>query len=744
MDETAKARVELDGQQPKNEISELREQAKALRKELRDMTAKNDLQGVKELEKKLGEINTQMGSAKKTLFDYNQVLKNLNGSSIKDLERAQSALSKEIKNTARGTDDYIKKTKQLSQVRSEIGKTRTEMGQFTTSQSNLIGLLSKGIGFIGGFYGAIKLGQSIIESADSSSDKFAVTMGGLNSAWDYFKKSIATADFSNFFSNMARAIKAGEEYAKQLDIIEDRNRAASISESATALAVAKQTAIYRDALKTKTERIAAIDEILRLEKQQVTVTNSIAVQAKNAKIDDLLKLGITEETIKKNLLNYESNKKLIEQADDYNAALSDQKDLQAAIAQSAFLQTDKLTKQKMDELSNTINSATPEIIAMAEIRSKYNKLNKEEMDELAQLYIKVNSSELAYYENTQRAASKRSQLIKEMNGDQAKNIKNDVPGLVEDPYAVVGKTLDDIVNQWIQEDLNNSAQLMTDDISETLDEASVMQLEHIKTNNEYELELYAETQRGKKDLLLKRLRDGEIAEKEYADGIKQIDAETIAGRAYLWTQFFGNLQQVFRENTLAYKMAGIAEATISTYAGAAAELKTNDVWYIKLAKIAAIISTGLAQVAKIKNVQAFSSGGYTGDGGTYEPAGIVHKGEYVIKKRQMQNPAIRGIVDTIIEPDRLSRINYESAHTSISNMRGYALGGIVTQPAPINNININTDQLLNAVIAMAQETRALREDMNSGKIRADIADRTVEKITVRQSVISKIKNSVRR
>ena len=42
------------------------------------------------------------------------------------------------------------------------------------------------------------------------------------------------------------------------------------------------------------------------------------------------------------------------------------------------------------------------------------------------------------------------------------------------------------------------------------------------------------------------------------------------------------------------------------------------------------IALGLAQVAKIVSVQpGFAEGGYTGDGGKYQPAGVVHKGEVV-------------------------------------------------------------------------------------------------------------------
>ena len=44
---------------------------------------------------------------------------------------------------------------------------------------------------------------------------------------------------------------------------------------------------------------------------------------------------------------------------------------------------------------------------------------------------------------------------------------------------------------------------------------------------------------------------------------------------------------------------------------------------------------GAAQVAKIE-ATSFAGGGYTGDGGRYEPAGIVHRGEYVVPQNQVQ------------------------------------------------------------------------------------------------------------
>lgn len=54
----------------------------------------------------------------------------------------------------------------------------------------------------------------------------------------------------------------------------------------------------------------------------------------------------------------------------------------------------------------------------------------------------------------------------------------------------------------------------------------------------------------------------------------------------------------------------------------------------------------------------FDGGGYTGDGGKHEPAGIVHKGEVVIRKEVVQQQGMRGYLERL-------------------NKRGYADGGYV-------------------------------------------------------------------
>jgi hypothetical protein len=66
----------------------------------------------------------------------------------------------------------------------------------------------------------------------------------------------------------------------------------------------------------------------------------------------------------------------------------------------------------------------------------------------------------------------------------------------------------------------------------------------------------------------------------------------------------------------------------------------------------------------------FAEGGYTGNGSKYEPAGVVHRGEYVMSKEAT---------------NRIGVSNLEALHSSAK--RGYASGGYVGGRAPVQTVS---------------------------------------------------------
>jgi len=200
----------------------------------------------------------------------------------------------------------------------------------------------------------------------------------------------------------------------------------------------------------------------------------------------------------------------------------------------------------------------------------------------------------------------------------------------------------------------------------------------LKEAFETELKFSTDITKLMEDQLIQRGKD---LDKYYAD--KALKAEQSAQqeiqvertKAAIISNLTGSLAALAEQDTAAHKILASAQALINTYVAATAALKSGSEIspFFGIAAAAAAIATGLNAVAQINGVQ-FAEGGYTGDGGKYEPAGIVHKGEYVAPKHIVSSPAAQPHISAL-----------ESMR-----VRGYADGGFVT--------NINTASTQQAMI----------------------------------------------
>ncbi|THA11915.1 phage tail tape measure protein, partial [Rodentibacter pneumotropicus] len=113
----------------------------------------------------------------------------------------------------------------------------------------------------------------------------------------------------------------------------------------------------------------------------------------------------------------------------------------------------------------------------------------------------------------------------------------------------------------------------------------------------------------------------------------------------------------------------------------------------------------------------FDEGGFTGYGGKYQPAGIVHRGEYVITKEATSRIGV----------DYLDYLNYQSR----SKPRGFANGGGVGVPTVHHNsgqpnikVNvINNGEAANAKVESKQTDNGLEITVELLKAMTDIAER---------------------
>ena len=99
-------------------------------------------------------------------------------------------------------------------------------------------------------------------------------------------------------------------------------------------------------------------------------------------------------------------------------------------------------------------------------------------------------------------------------------------------------------------------------------------------------------------------------------------------------------------------------------------------------------------------VKGFDEGGYTGPGGKYDPAGIVHAGEFVTRQKVVREPGARGFLEAF-NRDGMAAVRRYS-------MRGYADGGLVGAPGDggggSNDFGTLTVGLEEGLVARALQT----------------------------------------
>jgi hypothetical protein len=136
------------------------------------------------------------------------------------------------------------------------------------------------------------------------------------------------------------------------------------------------------------------------------------------------------------------------------------------------------------------------------------------------------------------------------------------------------------------------------------------------------------------------------------------------------SDFFGNLAIVFGQGNTRLGQIGkafaVTQALINTYSSATKAFDAlADIPVVGpalgAAAAAAAIAAGLANVAKI---EGFETGGYTGNTGTSDVAGVVHGQEFVMTadKTKQYRPILDAMHDGSFNADSLaSRYGYQSS-----------------------------------------------------------------------------------
>ncbi|EPU8875779.1 tape measure protein, partial [Acinetobacter baumannii] len=184
------------------------------------------------------------------------------------------------------------------------------------------------------------------------------------------------------------------------------------------------------------------------------------------------------------------------------------------------------------------------------------------------------------------------------------------------------------------------------------------------------------------------------------------------------TSMFGSM---FGEQSKAYKIMfaadkayAIAAAGIAIQQNIAAASKAGFPYNLPL--IARAVAQGASIIANIRAIkdQGFADGGYTGSGGKYEPAGIVHKGEVVWSQEDIRRWGGVGLVENMrksANPEAFIN-NHATNNTSVENVfnRSFLSSKAFNDNKSTSNIsNLSNSKVLNSNVSNSTVQNAEKE-----------------------------------
>jgi hypothetical protein len=319
--------------------------------------------------------------------------------------------------------------------------------------------------------------------------------------------------------------------------------------------------------------------------------------------------------------------------------------------------------------------------------------------------------------------------------------------------------INDTLNAQIEEKEKAHQQKMTDlktgkNLSElqnladasTPFDAEYAQLEEMQTMFDAKNALLAAQYENEKVLAAGNKAALLAAEKNYNNGLIQLKLDLIDAE---WQQkeqriaagqaFIGALSGMVDQETALGKALflfnqglAIAEIWVSVAKANAKAVESSPItagmpWValnsgIGVVQTALVLSQAVKSFSKPKTGSGYSEGGPTPPGGKDEPAGIVHKGEYVVSKAMLANPQVRYITD-IFEKMRTRKVSLSQAAMPVLSSGGFSSVNRNSTPslaiAPSNAKLIEEQNKINT-----EMTKALRQFMN---YRPTVAVETIER-----------------
>lgn len=416
--------VTLNASQAQATMTALQNQADVLRQKMIEATQIGDAESAKKYQKELDQVQKSMSSIRKETKDYRDILNRLNGASMNELQKAAQGLNRELRKLKPGTDEFIQKSKELKQVRNRMKELNDETKQTQSLLSKIPPALKAWLGVATAVIGGlIKLGKDLIANTQQYGDVFEAEMAGMKAAYQSLIIDMANGTgWNELVQNMRSAYENGKLVTQMLDEIFERQNSLSMMEAEYNVEIERNKQLMRDQTLSDEERLAAAEEAVRLERELATEKRDVAQQEYDAyKLQLQTRTRMNDDELQFLVREYNANKDIIRQADEYNTELNKRKQLLAGYeAAGNYLAYGKEIEKARAEIKALEDDTDQSIKDVAAMVAKYNLSSDEMVSQYVKSYNSMLSAESNFYSATTRIATTASGLRKSLIEEHAK------------------------------------------------------------------------------------------------------------------------------------------------------------------------------------------------------------------------------------------------------------------------------------------------------------------------------------
>jgi len=530
----------------------------------------------------------------------------------KKIQSLNAQIDKNNNTIKKNSDAYTKQkinignySSALSGLSPRLGAAVNGVSMFGQSLKAL--LLNPVVAMIAGLAAAFKFLASTFKRSQDFADSFAVAMSGIRAAVAVIQDRII-----QFVKNV------GAAFNNIIGIIKTIGSAAA----AAAKGQFGQMRVYMASLKEQRKALA---------EEWVTSTTTIAEEIRKEK-------AAAEELTASQIALRDAEIDFIEEKARYAREIGK--------ARLAAVDENKTTKERIEQLDIAIGleeELLQKELSLARERARIlteeaalGESLTDELREAAEARAKVIELEAQSYKRQRTIQSKRLGEIRRMRREEVKiteDTAQDIQKVYQDMEDAIFETLEGEIEKE-DELLQGHWQDLTD--ARALNAQSSYDIMTESIQDEFEVRRAALEAQKQQEIAYAESIGADVAaiQKKYALIEKKIVIDKEIEKYKTIANFAGAVAKLFSENTIAYKALAIAEATISTYVGAANAMKNTPLPppFPQLAA-ASVVVAGLAQVSKIVSVSVpeFCKGI---DSSPEGPAWIGEKGsELMIDKR---------------------------------------------------------------------------------------------------------------